>query len=183
MVVRRSEAPVILTVLAIFVALYSSPPLQGTIVVERSRVGTVSIGATAESIYREFGDRAKLVDLKLEGHLSPALEIKLFGAQLVASMIAEIGPADSTLVVTRIHVVDPSLRTKDGIGVGSTYEELRSRYSIDRVGSGEGSFFARVEALGISFQLDTSGSVPLTPIRDPAQVPNGVRVISMMLTR
>jgi hypothetical protein len=70
-------------------------------VVERSRVGPVSIGAAAESIYREFGDRARLIDLKLEGMLSPALELKLFGSQPVASLIAEIGPADNRLVVTR----------------------------------------------------------------------------------
>ena len=77
-------------VLAALWAVYPSPP-QDWIVVERGRVGTVSIGAAAESVYSEFGDRAKLIDLKLEGHLTPALEIKRFGSQLVASMIAEIG--------------------------------------------------------------------------------------------
>jgi hypothetical protein len=173
---------VLSTVLAIFVAV--QPALvQNAIVVERSRVGSVAIGAPAESIYREFRDRARLIDLKLEGHLSPALELKLFGSQLVASMIAEIGPADNRLVVTRIHVIDPSLRTKDGVGVGSTYEELRLRYSIDWVGDGEGGFFARVESLGISFQLDASGPTSLRGIRDPDRVPKTVRITSMMLTR
>jgi hypothetical protein len=171
------------TVLVLLAALPQVSPPRDAVVVERSRVGPVSIGASAESVYREFRDRARLIDLKLEGHLSPALEIKLFGSQVVASMVAEIGPAANDLVVTRIHVVDPSLRTKDGIGVGSTFEELRSRYSVAWVGRGEGGFFARVETLGISFQLDTSGPVPLWSIREPGQVPNGVRVVSMMLTR
>jgi len=62
----------------------------------------------------------------------------------------EIGPVNNRLVVTRIRVRDPRLRTKDGMGVGSTYRELRSRCSIDRVGPGEGAFFARADALGIS---------------------------------
>lgn len=171
------------TVLALFVALQPSSPLQQSFVIERAWVGPVSIGAAADSIYGEFGDRARLIDLKLEGHLSPALEIKLFGSQLVASMIAEIAPANNRLVVTRIHVLDPGLRTRDGIGVGSTYGELRSRHHIDWVGSGEGSVFARVEELAISFQLDTSGPWALWSIRDPAQVPAGVRIVSMMLTR
>jgi hypothetical protein len=170
-------------VLAMFLALHSAPALQGTMIVERSRVGPVVLGATAESIYQEFGDRARLIDLKLEGMLSPALELKLFGAQLVASLIAEIGPVNNRLVVTRIRVVDPSLRTKDGIGVGSTYMELRSRYSIDWVRPGEGTFVARAEALGISFELDTSGPKPLWSIRDPGEVPKDVRVVGMMLTR
>jgi hypothetical protein len=165
------------------IALQSAPAPPEGMVVERGRVGPISIGATAESVYDKFGSRARLVDLTLEGMLSPALEVKLFGSQLVGSIIAEIGPANNRLVVTRIHVVDPGLRTKGGVGVGSTYEELRSRYSVDWVGSGEGTFVARVETLGMSFQLDTSGPKPLWAVRDPHQVPKDVRVVGIMLTR
>ena len=170
-------------VFAMVLALHAASTLQGPMIVERSRVGPIALGATADSIYQEFGDRARLIDLKLEGMLSPALELKLFGAQVVPSVIAEIGPVNNRLIVTRIRVVDPSLRTKDGIGVGSTYMELRSRYAIDWVGSGEGTFIARVEALGISFELETSGPKPLWSIRDPNEVPKDVRVVGMMLTR
>jgi hypothetical protein len=175
----RNKVPVSLR------ARYDQPALspQQSFVVERARVGPVSIGGTADSIYREFGDRARLIDLKLEGHLSPAIEIKLFESQLVASIIAEIGPANNQLVVTRIHVVDPSLRTRDGIGVGSTYGELRSRHQVDWVGSGEGKVFARVEKLAISVELDASGPMALSSIRDPEKVPAGVRIVSLMLTR
>ena len=147
----------LLPVLALFVALQQAPPPLQSSVVERGRAGPVVIGATAESVYGEFRGRAKLIDLQLEGHLSPALELRRFGAQLIVSIIAEIGAANNSLIVTRIHVLDPSLRTKAGIGVGSTYAELRSAYRTTWVGSGEGSFFARVEEPAISFQLDTSG--------------------------
>lgn len=169
--------------IALVLALQAASPEPQTFVVQWGSVGPVVIGAPAEAVYTEFRDRARLVDLQLEGHLSPALELKRFGAQLIASMIAEIWPADNQLVVTRIHVLDPSLRTKEGIGVGSTYGELRSTYRIDWVGSGEGNFFARVEQLAISFQLDTSGPVSLWSIRDPERVPDSVRIVSMMLTR
>ena len=170
------------SVLALVFVLHQASP-GSQIVVERSRVGTVSIGATAESVYREFDDRARLVDLRLEGMLSPALELKLFDAQPVASLIAEIGASGNRLVVTRIVVVDPTLRTREGIGVGSTYGELRSKYTVDWVGSGEGNVFARVEAMGISFQLDTSGPTRLSSIRDPSKVPIDTRIVSMLLTR
>ena len=154
-----------------------------TMVVERGRVGPIAIDSSAYAIYDKFQGRVQLVDLKLEGTLSPALEVKLFGSQLVPSVIAEIGPTKDGLVITRINVIDPTLRTKDGIGVGSTYGELRSRYSVDWIASGEGSVGARVEKLSMTFALDTSGPRPLWAIRDPAQVPNEVRVTAIMLTR
>ena len=152
-------------------------------VVERGRVGPVAISAAAETVYREFRDRARLIDLELEGHLSPALEIRWFGSQPGASLIAEILPSNNELVVSRIRVLDSRLRTKEGIGIGSTYGELRSRYSVDWVASGEGDFLARVEALGLSFTLDTSGLPAGRTIRDPALVPGTVRIIAMLLTR
>ena len=80
-------------------------------------------------------------------------------------------------------LIDPRLRTRDGIGIGSTYGELRSKYKVDSIGSGEGNFIARVEALGISFELDTSGPTPLWRIRDPQAVPAGVRIVGMLLTQ
>jgi len=158
-------------------------PVQGVPVVERGKVGVVVIGAVAETIYNEFGDRARLIDLKLEGQLSPALEIKSLGAQAAVSLVAEIWPAGNKLVVTRIRVLDPRLRTKDGIGIGSTYGDLRSHYSVDWVGPGEGDFFARVEALGISFMLDMSAEQAAATMRNPMRVPADTRVVGMLLTR
>jgi len=168
-------------VLVLALAQPISTPPQTDTVVERGRAGPVAIGASAESVYDRFRERAKLVDLKLEGMLSPALELRLFGAQ--TTMIAEIGAANNRLVITRISVVDPSVRTKDGIGVGSTYDELRARYRVDWVGSGEGGYYARVESLGISFQLDSSRRQNLSEVRDPNAVPPDVRVLSLLLTR
>jgi hypothetical protein len=167
----------------VMLAILQVSSQEEALVVERGRAGSVAIGATADSVYEEFGDRAKLVDLRLEGHLSPALELKRFGAQLVPSIVAEIGPSRNGLVVTRLNVLDAAFRTSAGIGVGATYAALRAAYPIDWVGSGEGSFFARVEELGISFQLDTSGPVRLWSIRDPAQIPPDVRITGMLLTR
>ena len=169
-------------VLVMLMALHSAAAQRETIVVERSRVGSIAIGAEADSIVREFGDRARLVDLKLEGMLCPALELKRAVTQAGASVVAEIGPAGNRLIVTRIHVLDPALRTSEGIGVGSTFAELRSRYRVDWVRSGEGGFYARVDSLAMSFSLDTSGA-PLWRIRQVTEVPSDVRVVSIMLTR
>lgn len=170
-----------LAILVAVATLLAAPPLVQTWVVERGRVGQVAIGDTAESLVEEFDDRARLVDLRLEGQFSPALELKLVGAQLAPSLVAEIGPSKGTFVVSRIHVLDPAIRTKANVGVGSTYAELRAAYPIEWVGAGETGFFARVEALAISFELDVRSQVP--QIRDPGQVPGSTRVVRMMLTR
>ena len=170
-------------VLSLFATLPLVPAQPAAMVVERGRVGPIAIGAPAESVRTAFGERVRLVDLNLEGMLSPAFEVKLATAELGPSLVVEINPAGNRLVVTRIHVVDARLRTKEGIGVGSTFAELRARYAVDSVGSGEGGFFARVEALAISFRLDSSDARPLWRIRDVAQVPLDARVVSVMLTR
>jgi hypothetical protein len=62
-------------------------PPQPTI--ERGRAGNVVIGADADDVSGKFGERVRLVDLKLEGMLSPALEIKQAGSAK-PSIIAEI---------------------------------------------------------------------------------------------
>jgi len=164
-------------------ALNGLLPTQDAPVVERGRVGAIAIGSIAETIYDDFGDRARLVDLKLEGQLSPALEIRLFGTQASVSLVAEIRPSGNKLMVTRIRVLDPRLRTKEGVGVGSTYDDLRKHYQVDWVGPGEGDFIARVEALGISFMLDMSAAQAASRIRDPGRVPVEARVVGMLLTR
>jgi hypothetical protein len=87
--------------LTLLVTLHAAAPRQESVLVPRGRAGFVEIFAPAESIHREFRDWAKLVDLELEGHLSPALELKRFGAQFLPSLIAEIGPLGDRLVVTR----------------------------------------------------------------------------------
>jgi hypothetical protein len=48
--------------LALIITLQEAAPLDKTLVVERGRADSVAVDATADSIYEEFRDRAKLVE-------------------------------------------------------------------------------------------------------------------------
>ncbi len=48
--------------LALIITLQAATPLDKALVVERGRAGSVAIGATADQIYEEFRDRARLVE-------------------------------------------------------------------------------------------------------------------------
>jgi hypothetical protein len=164
---------------------YQALPARSSVIIRQHQVGPVLIGASAQSIYAAFRGRSRLIDLALEGHLTPALELSFPEAFVDGGVVAELVPRDNDLVVWRIAVTNPNVRTEKGIGVGSSVAQLRSAYRTTGVGSGEGKVFVRVEELGASFQLDTSGpgGDTLWQIRDPQQVPGDVKIASVLLVR
>ncbi len=174
---------------AIFTSLltlgYHALSPQTSVVIRPHQVGPVSIGASAQSIYSAFRGRSRLIDLALEGHLSPALELSFPETQLSGGVIAELVPRDNDLVVWRISVTNPSVRTEKGIGVGSSVAQLRAAYRTTGVATGEGAVFVVVAELSGSFKLDTSGpgGNKLWQIRDPRQVPGDVKIVSVLLFR
>jgi hypothetical protein len=164
---------------------YQALPAQSSIIIRQHQVGPVLIGASAQSIYAAFRGRSRLIDLGLEGYLTPALELSFPETRVSGGVVAELVPRDNDLVVWRIAVTNPNLRTEKGIGVGSSIAQLRSAYRTTGIGSGEGRVFVMVEELAASFELDTSvpGGRTLWKIRDPQQVPGDVKIASVLLVR
>jgi len=153
--------------------------------IEHHRFGPVVIGAAAQRIYEAFPNRRELVDLGYEGMLSPALLLRFVGTIQRDGIVAELVPGQSGLTVWRIEIRDPAFRSAKDIGVGSTVGQLRSAYRLDSVLSGEGNVFIRVEELSASFKLDQTGhgGSELWQIRDPARVPDAVKITAVLLTR
>ena len=156
---------------------------QGPFTIRRGQVGPVAIGASAQVIYGMFpADRRRLVDLQLEGELTPALELTLPGSGQRGGVVAELA-ARNQLEVSRIWITDPAVRTEKGIGVGSAVTDLRAAYRLAWISAAEGRVYLRAEELGASFQLDRTGSrgEELDLIGDPSKVPGEIKIIGILL--
>jgi hypothetical protein len=120
------------------------------------KVGELAINMTANEVYNLVGkENTTLVDLYLEGMYSPALALsdnKRTSASLLIELVCD--------KVWRINVNDPIYKTKEGIGVGSTFGDLKKKYTVNSIEVGEGNVFAYVEALDMSFCLNYTKEVP-----------------------
>jgi hypothetical protein len=130
-------------------------PQTTSFLLESGKAGPFEIGATVDEIYRLVGrDHVRLVDLFTEGMFNPALEIQLPGANAEPKIIVQIREWPcSDFSAWGILIRDRRFRTREGIGIGSTLNEMRRHYQV-KVMPGEGSYVAFVPSLDLSFELD-----------------------------
>lgn len=147
------------------------------------KAGPIKTGMTINELYGEIGqDNSKLVDKFYEGYFSPSMEVYLSGNSVGPSLETEIRPQGVNFVVGRINVLDSRFRTDREVGVGSTLGEIRKTYHVDWIDYGEGTLFARVEEIGMSFQLDY-GNPPAEwqQTHDQTLIPDSAKVVAVFL--
>lgn len=89
------------------------------LVLTKSSVAGIGIGSSVEELYSVFGkENTTLKDLYLEGTFSPVIEVK------TPKMLCELECSD----IWRITLFDAVIRTEKGIGVGSTFAEVKAAY-------------------------------------------------------
>ena len=155
----------------------------------RGRVGEIKIGMRPSDIYAVVNKNfTRLVDLQLEGMYSPAIE--LFRTELQRDNPEIIFELDQNKIY-RIQVHSPQYRTDKGIGVGSTFGELRRVYGIKDpkqiIWGEEGFYGAVVEELRMSFGLDVNKTMTPAQIDDfkrtsgLGQIPDNTRIDSILV--
>jgi hypothetical protein len=108
-------------------------------------IGCARIGDSVATLRRSCNVLSDTVVQGAEGMPERLLIVRIHGASVTAT------PFDD--VIGRIVVADSTLRTGDGLGVGSTLAELLARPGVGTI-EGEGRVFVTIPAhCGLSFQL------------------------------
>ena len=123
----------------------------------------LEIGMMVDDLYEAYGEaNIRLVNLKKERLFTPVLEVyldsldqKRFTVDFRSTPPEQLQRAGAPWHIWRIRVHDPSCRMLSGIGIGSTYGELRRRYRISDKVRGEDAFYVIVSDLGMSFALSS----------------------------
>lgn len=92
------------------------------------------------------------VDLMTEGMSTPALELT-FENETSSTLIFQLSEAD--LTICRMEIYSALFKTENGIGIGSTFDELGNYYDFDGVFWGDaGEPLVIVEEISMSFAVE-----------------------------
>jgi TonB family protein len=97
------------------------------------RVGLLQVGMTVDKLLQLIPPaQTSLIDMRFEGHFTPAIAVRLdaFSPQpsLIAAYRQLLAGGVEEWRVAAIEIMDPRFRTADGLGVGSTIAEIRAMH-------------------------------------------------------
>jgi TonB family protein len=97
------------------------------------RVGLLQVGMTVDKLLQLIPSaQTSLIDMRFEGHFTPAIAVRLDALSPQPSLIAAYRQLLAGRVeewrVAAIEIMDPRFRTAEGLGVGSTIAEIRAMH-------------------------------------------------------
>ena len=152
-------------------------------VLEKGRAGSISIGMPIEQVRQQVTDGTEVKDTLLmqEGQQSTAYLLHT-GDRDKGLLIEQQCEPDCQ--VWRISVLSPDYKTAEGIGVGSSYGEVKAAYPITTVAVEEDNFVAVSDSAGMSFMLDDT-KLPQDGKElgryDPGNIPDNTPVTRVLL--
>lgn len=112
-----------------FLACATAQAQSNDWLVTQTRAGKIRLGMTVDELYDAYGkDYVRLVDLFAEGMFTPA--VRLYTDPTSDEPIAEalINQFCGQFRLTRIVVLGPQFKMREGLGVGSTVAQVRRRF-------------------------------------------------------
>ncbi|MGV3541529.1 MAG: hypothetical protein ACO1OQ_17055 [Rufibacter sp.] len=117
------------------------------------QAGAVKVGMPIAELKKQYGEnKIQETTLSQEGMETKAFEI--LGERRRTDLVVEQQCTGTNCKVSRISVMNPAFKTPEGVGVGSTFGDIKKSVNITRVGNGEGNFVAISENAKMSFVLD-----------------------------
>ena len=115
------------------------------------------------------------IELVAEGMAYPALKMNFEDS---GSILLELSDTDRT--VCRIDINSPLFKTEEGVGIGSTYDDLLSNYSFNGISWGDnGDPLVVVEEAGMSFLLDPGDWWQMGEVQ--GEIPGDTEVTSVII--
>lgn len=141
----------------------------------RDQLGSVRLGMTGSEL-RQAVSGARDTTWSAEGMTEQGVVVPVPGGEAIALLVGDS--------VARIEVREAGPRTREGVGVGSTLEELRRSYGRTCAAAGEGIVAVWFPAApGISYALDVPFSSVQQARQNPEQIPGSARVTRWWLRR
>lgn len=158
-------------------------PDPAAFAVEKGRAGNIRIGMPIDQVRQKVDTKMEVKDttLNLEGQQSTAYLLRPEGHEK-GLLIEQLCEPDCK--VWRISVQSQDYKTAKGIGVGSTYDEVKQAYPISNISLAEGNLVAVSEEAGMSFELEDT-QLPQDSNKkgkyNPANIPATTTVKRIML--
>ncbi|MFC1607471.1 hypothetical protein ACFL47_05825 [Candidatus Latescibacterota bacterium] len=154
----RKSAIFLFVILLPFLVIAESIEKPQPFLLRKGAAGKLKLGMSKNELYKQFDEKlTELTDLKLEGHYCPAIAIYLSDEsneeKQQPNLIAEI-TQKKDWTVWRIRVYDKRFRTKEGIGIGSTFGEIKKLYDFGWSHHGEHMLCAEVKDLKVHFEIN-----------------------------
>ncbi len=141
----------------------------------RNRLGAVELGMTAAAV-KQAAPNAKDTTWSQEGTRQRGLLVPVASGNALAVLSGD--------AVVRIEAAHTSIHTAEGLGVGSTMEQLRAAYGLPCADASAGRVVVWFgKAPGLRFAINTPPTNPAQLRDHPDRIPNTARVTRWWLSR
>lgn len=163
-------------------ATTAANPEPADLVIEKGRAGNIRLGMPIEEVRQNVVEGTVVNDTLLMQEGQQATGYLLYTNEEKALLIEQNCEPDCE--VQRISVLSPAYKTAKGIGVGSSYGEVKQAYPITTVAVEEDNFVAVSDEASMSFELDDT-KLPQdgkeTGRYNPGNIPDDTRVTRVLL--